>query len=139
MKVLQIGKYYPPRWGGMETAVKDICEMLVGQVDLEVLVANSTSARSEQTISSVPVTRLSNLLTAFSQPIVPGLLNEIRKRRADIVHLHEPNPFALFCFLASGHRARLVIHYHSDIVKQRRLMRLYRPILERGLNRADAI
>jgi rhamnosyl/mannosyltransferase len=42
-------------------------------------------------------------------------------------------------FLASGCRSRLVVHYHSDIVRQRRLKRIYQPILRAGLRRAEAI
>ena len=139
MRVLQIGKFYPPHWGGMETALKDICESLAGQVDFEVVVANSDGHRKEEVRGGIAVTRLANFKTLFSQPLTPSLFGELRRRRADIVHLHEPNPLGLAAFLASGNPARLIIHYHSDIVRQRLLFRLYRPILERGLARAEAI
>jgi rhamnosyl/mannosyltransferase len=123
----------------METAVKDICESLISEVDLDVLVANSGRGRREDLLAGIRVTRLANLGTLFSQLVTPGLFGELRRRPADIIHLHEPNPLALACFLASRHPAKLVIHYHSDIVRQRRLFRLYLPILERGLARAEAI
>jgi len=42
-------------------------------------------------------------------------------------------------FLLSGNQAALVIHYHSDIVRQKRLRWLYRPWQEAGLARAQAI
>jgi glycosyltransferase involved in cell wall biosynthesis len=139
MRVLQIGKFYPPHWGGMETALKDICESLASQVDFEVVVANSDGHRKEEVRGGIAVTRLANFKTLFSQPLTPSLFGELRRRRADIVHLHEPNPLGLAAFLASGNPARLIIHYHSDIVRQRLLFHLYRPILERGLARAEAI
>jgi rhamnosyl/mannosyltransferase len=139
VKVLQIGKFYPPRWGGMETAVKDICETLAGRVDLDVVVANEDRRRILEPKSGFRVLRLPNWRTVFSQPITPGLLPVLQRDRADIVHLHEPNPLALACFLASRHRGRLIIHYHSDIVRQRFLGALYRPLLELGFSRADAI
>ena len=139
MKVLQVGKYYPPYWGGMETAVKDISECLSNEVEMEVLVANSDSHCVEEVQHGVSIMRLLNIHTLFSQPITPGLFGELRRRQVDIVHLHEPNPLALACFLASGNPAKLVIHYHSDIVRQKTLMHFYRPILERGLERAEII
>jgi rhamnosyl/mannosyltransferase len=139
MKVLQIGKYYPPHWGGMETALKDICEGIAGEVELEVLVANDRPGDTVEKHSGFLVRRLANWRTVFSQPLTPGLLRRVRASAADIVHLHEPNPLALACYLASGHRGRLVVHYHSDIVRQRKLKWFYRPILKRGLKRAEAI
>jgi rhamnosyl/mannosyltransferase len=139
MKVLQVGKYYPPHWGGMETALKDISESLAGKVQLEVLVANQGPRRDEEPKPGFHLTRLPRWRTLFSQPLTPGLLTEFFSRRADIVHLHEPNPLALACYLLSHHQAKLVLHYHSDIVRQRYLRRLYAPILQLGLQRAEAI
>jgi glycosyltransferase involved in cell wall biosynthesis len=42
-------------------------------------------------------------------------------------------------FLAGGHARRMVITYHSDIVRQKGLLRLYAPFLRRVLLRADRI
>jgi glycosyltransferase involved in cell wall biosynthesis len=63
----------------------------------------------------------------------------IRESTADIVHLHLPNPAAVLAYLASGHRGKLVVTYHSDVVRQRVLDTAFRPILYRFLDRADAI
>lgn len=139
MKVLHVGKYYPPRWGGMETALKDICEGIAPEVELEVIVANDAPRKIVEPQPGFQLTRLANLRTVFSQPLTPGLLRRLQANDAEIVHLHEPNPLALACFLLSGHPGRLIIHYHSDIVRQRKLKWLYRPILERGLARAETI
>jgi rhamnosyl/mannosyltransferase len=139
MKVLHIGKFYPPRWGGMETAVKDICETIAGSVELDVIVANDSRKKVVEDKAGYQLVRLPNWKTLLSQPLTPELFPALRKSSADIVHLHEPNPLALACFLASRHSGRLVIHYHSDVIRQKRLSRLYRPLLERGLARADAV
>lgn len=139
MRVLHVGKFYPPHWGGMETALKDICEVLAPRLDLEAVVASDDFRQREETVGGVRLSRLANLGTLFSQPLVTGLLGRLRRASADVVHLHEPNPLAMVAFLISGSSSRLVIHYHSDIVRQRRLSRLYRPWLDRGLARAAAI
>lgn len=138
-RVLHVGKYYPPRWGGMETVLKDICETIAPRVDLRVIVANDTARQEEDRSAGFHLTRLANWRTLFSQPLTPGLWPLLRREHAEIVHLHEPNPLALALFLLSRHPGRLVIHYHSDIVRQRKLKWLYRPILELGLSRAGAI
>ncbi len=139
MRVVHVGKYYPPHWGGMETALKDMCEVLSPRVELEALVAADGPGSLREVIGGVRVERLRCHGTLFSQPLVWGLGRRLRQLAADVVHLHEPNPLAMVQFLMSGSPAHLVIHYHSDIVRQKRLGWLYRPWLEAGLARARAI
>lgn len=139
MKVVHIGKFYPPHWGGMETALKDMCEVLAPRIELEALVAADGPEPVDELVRGVRVSRLGSRGTLFSQPLVRGLRRRLRGIEADVVHLHEPNPLAMVQFLVSGNRSPLVIHYHSDIVRQKRLRWLYRPWLEAGLERAQAI
>jgi rhamnosyl/mannosyltransferase len=63
----------------------------------------------------------------------------LRRLRPDIVHLHFPNPMGDLTFLLSGWRGRLVVTYHADIIKQRRLLPLYQPVLNRLFQRVDRI
>ena len=44
MRVLHVGKFYPPRPGGMERVVETLCQASRGLVESRVLVAN-TAAR----------------------------------------------------------------------------------------------
>jgi rhamnosyl/mannosyltransferase len=62
-----------------------------------------------------------------------------RAGNAEIVHIHVPNPPAVMSYLASGHNGHLVVTYHSDLVRQRTLGRMFEPIQARMLQRADAI
>jgi len=64
---------------------------------------------------------------------------QIRTSGADLVHIHLPNPTAVLAYLASGYRGRLVITYHSDIVKQKVLARVFQPYLDAALRRSSAI
>lgn len=123
----------------METALKDMCEVLSPSIDLEALVAADGPEMITETVRGVKVSRLASRGTVFSQPLVRGLGRRLREMEADVVHLHEPNPLAMVQFLLSRNPARLVIHYHSDIVRQKRLRWLYRPWLEAGLARAQSI
>lgn len=139
MKVLHVGKFYPPHWGGMETALKDICEVLSPCIEVEALVAADGPSAVSEIVGGVRISRLGIRGTLFSQPLVRGLGAYLRRIQADVVHLHEPNPLAMVQYLISGNPAPLVIHYHSDIVRQKRLRWLYRPWLSMGLARAQAI
>jgi rhamnosyl/mannosyltransferase len=87
----------------------------------------------------VRVRRESKLFGLGSSPVCPRLARSIRESRADIVHLHFPNPAAILSYLASGHAGRVVVTYHSDIVRQRLTGRAFRPVLEYFLRRCSAV
>jgi rhamnosyl/mannosyltransferase len=67
------------------------------------------------------------------------MVREIRTHPADIIHIHWPNPTAVAAYFASRHRGRLVMTYHSDVVRQKTLARVIRPLLTAALKRADAV
>jgi glycosyltransferase involved in cell wall biosynthesis len=141
MKILQLGKYYPPYRGGMETHLAGLCAELQGQVELEVLVSNSARHTVHEVVEGVPVTRCAELLKVASTSLNPTLPVELTRRRYDVLHMHFPHPMAVMSYLGSVRPKRhgLVVTYHSDIVRQRRLLKLYGPFMERVLARADAI
>ncbi len=57
--------------------------------------------------------------------------------RADVVNLHMPYPPGDLAALTID--APLIVTYHSDIVRQQRLLQLYRPLLHTSLHRAARI
>ncbi len=50
---------------------------------------------------------------------------------ADIIHYHHPNPFADLLHFTAGVKKPTVLTYHSDIIKQKNLLRLYKPMMRR--------
>lgn len=138
-RVLHVGKYYPPYHGGMETHLHALCGAIRDEVDVEVLVANDGPRTVRELVDDVPVTRLGTVATLASTPFTPGLVDEINRSRADIVHLHFPHPTGVLAWLASRHPGKLVVTYHSDVVRQRVLGALFTPILHRALGQAAAI
>lgn len=139
LRVLHIGKYYPPYRGGMESHLEGLSNELNQLVDLEVIVANSGRRTKEEIVDGVKVTRVGKSFDLQSAPVCPDLVRKIRRASADIIHIHWPNPCAVLAYLASGHRGRLVITYHSDVVRQRTLAAAFMPILRVALRRAAAI
>ena len=139
LKVLQVGKYYPPHMGGIETHLEALCTELRKTLDLQLIVASVDRHPSEEVLAGVPVSRLPTRLHLASAPLCPGMLASIRNSRADIVHLHLPNPSAVLAYLASGHSGRLVVTYHSDTVRQRFLGGAFAPFLHALLRRTAAI
>lgn len=138
-RVLHVGKFYSPHRGGIETYLKSICGALRDKLDLHVIVANDGRETVEDVVDGIKVTRVATLCRLASASICPGLAKAIRDADADLVHLHYPNPPAAIAYLASGHRGRLVIGYHSDVIRQRTLNTLLAPVLERTFHRASAV
>ncbi|HKY05607.1 MAG TPA: glycosyltransferase, partial [Blastocatellia bacterium] len=139
LRVLQVGKFYPPFMGGMETHLQALCEQMSGRVDVKVVVANGARQTAKEVSDGVEVTRLATMFNFAAAPVCPALPGEIYKTPADIVHIHVPNPTAILAFLASNHKGRLVITYHSDTIRQRVLGWAFEPVLHRALRRSGAI
>ena len=57
----------------------------------------------------------------------------------DIIHVHHPDPMAALALWFSGYKGKVVLHWHSDIVKQKKLLWLYAPLQSWLIRRADLI
>ncbi|MGH7933298.1 MAG: glycosyltransferase [Candidatus Binataceae bacterium] len=137
-RVLQIGKFYPPHMGGIETHLHALCTELGKSVAIRVIVANDNRRHAEDIVDGVSVARVGRFINISSAPVCPLMVRRIRASAADIVHLHLPNPAAMLAYLMSGHRGRLVVTWHSDIVRQRMMRRALQPFQQRLLWRAAA-
>jgi rhamnosyl/mannosyltransferase len=138
LRVLHLGKYYPPHRGGMETYSEALCKALAAKVWLKVVVAGGQTRKAE-IIDSVNVVRLRTLKTLASTPVCAGMVTAIKTFPCDIVHLQWPNPFGIVAYLLSGSASRLVVTYHSDVVRQRLFGQFFNPVLYYALRRAAAI
>lgn len=116
MKVLQLGKFYFPVVGGIETALKDICESLADEVQFQVVVAN-TRLRTEHEDGRVAVTRVASAGKLFSCSMAPSYLYWARKYDADLVAVHLANPLAELSGLLVNRDVPVVAHFHSDVVR----------------------
>lgn len=147
VRVLQVNKLYAPWIGGVEAVVQDIAEALRDLPDFacEVLVCRDRGRMVQDTVNGVRVTRVGSLGRLLSMPMAPGFPSKLRSLAADfdLVHVHVPFPLAMFCdwkkVKASG--ARLVIHYHSDIVRplQKRILSYFAGMEREFFEAAGAI
>lgn len=146
MKVLHIGKFYPPFYGGIEKVNYDLVEQLNNiencQVD-ELCFQHSSKNKIYDNNSNVGYKLFrAPILTIFhSTPISLKFFNIYRKIRNDydIIHIHLPNPWAALAPILFKTKAKIVLHWHSDIVKQKKLMIIYRPFQTMLLRRACSI
>ncbi len=140
MKILHLYKDYCPVLGGIENHIRVLAEAQVHRGHEVTVLAASRRWRGEvRTLNGVTVILAGRLGTIASTPLSPSLFRRLSQIEADIAHLHFPHPPGEVAQLLLGHAAGTVLTYHSDIVRQRRLLRLYDPLLRRVLAGADRI
>jgi rhamnosyl/mannosyltransferase len=140
-KILQVNKLYYPTTGGIERIVQQIAEGLNTKTDMKVIVCQNKGKGSEESINGVKVYRTSSFGILFSVPISLSFIWKLRvlSKDRDILHFHMPFPLGDVAGLLSGFKGKIVVWWHSDIIKQKKLMLLYKPIMDRFLERADVI
>jgi rhamnosyl/mannosyltransferase len=145
VKILQASKAYWPHLGGVETVVRQLAEGFVSaDCESAVLVASDDRARSSEHVNGVHITRTRSFGRLLSLPVSPGYPLALRATSADALLVHEPSLLAA-ASMFSDRRAtrrsfdRLVVWWHSDIVRQRALARAYAPIQHHLLQISDRI
>jgi glycosyltransferase involved in cell wall biosynthesis len=140
IRVLHIGKFYPPARGGMERVLEALCQSVRGRVESSVLAFNTGRQTVREDVDGVAVTRVGTIGSAGSVPIAPSFASEIRRARADVIVLHEPNPWALLSFAVARPRVPLAIWFHSEVVRPRLQYALfYHPLAQAVYGRATRI
>lgn len=140
MRVIHVYKDYWPVLGGIENHVRLLAEHQARrghQVTVVVTALTGPTTRSVE--GGVTVIRARRLATIASTPLSVHLVHELGRLRGDITHLHFPYPMGELADLLRRPSPRRVVTYHSDIVRQRFLGRLYRPLQERVLDGVDRI
>ena len=143
VRVLHVGKYYYPEVGGVEQVVRTLAEGCRERGhDVGVLASAAGGRGGSETVDGVPVRKVPSAGEVLSVPASPTFPLALRResRDVDVLHFHLPHPLGVGSQLLAGRRdPAVVVTYHSDIVKQRAALRLYRPVLSRFLGRADRI
>ncbi len=140
MRILYVYKDYYPVLGGIENHIKMLAEGLTRRdYQVQVLVTNTNAQTMTEEINGVSVIKAGCPFRISGAPISPALYAWLRRLEPDIAHLHFPNPPGELGQLFFGRSRRFVLTYHSDIVRQKYLLRVYKPFLWRVLARADAI
>jgi len=140
MRILHIYKDYYPVLGGMENHIKMLAESQVQRGhEVTVLATHPSSKTHIEEMNGVRVIKAGRLATVASAPLSISLPMWLWHQRPDIAHLHFPYPVGELSQLLFGRAARVVMTYHSDVVRQKGLLRLYRPVLWHVLRRVDRI
>ena len=143
MRVLHFYKtYYPDSVGGIEQVIRQLC---VGTTRLGV--TNTVLSLSRQkdlapmSFDGHTVVRMPLNFEIASNACSWQALGALSRmaQEADVVHYHFPWPFMDLAHFMARVKKPTVVSYHSDIVRQKRWLRLYQPLKFRFLDSVDAI
>ena len=142
MRIVHANKSYWPHLGGIETVVRDLAEGAAARGH-EVSVICTGQPR-QTWVGPVLVERARSLLTVKKVPLAPTFPVHLLRHRADVLHVHAPSilPEACVAVLASALKrryGRLVLSWHSDVVRQQFLLPAIAPLLRRALELADVV
>jgi glycosyltransferase involved in cell wall biosynthesis len=145
-RVLQVYRtYFPDTQGGTEEVIRTLAQGLCPERFELVVLYPSRHVRhvEEIDVDGVRVCRVPETFEIASCNVFLRGLAAFRRwaKWADVIHYHYPWPFAdlLHLLLARGMGRHTVLTYHADIVRQRRLARLYAPLMKRFLGSMDMI
>lgn len=143
LRVLHFFKtYYPDSFGGIEQVIFQLCKGTARYGFTGEVLALSPHAHETPINFSGHLVHQAKL--DFQVASTGVSWSAFRKfaalaRQADIIHLHYPWPFMDIVHFATRHGKPTVVTYHSDIVKQKTLLKLYRPLKNRFLGSVDRI
>jgi len=145
LRVVHLGKYYPPASGGIETHTQTLARGLAARgIEVTVVVANhaTTDGRdvtfekwlrtdsSENFDGPIRIRRagrVANMAKLDVAPDLAGILKDELKNPPDLWHLHTPNITMMLAVLAFRAIRPLAITHHSDIIKQKVLKHVIQP------------
>lgn len=143
MRILHVYRtYFPDSQGGLEEVIRQIC-LNAKSEGIESRVFALSRAPSSKPISreEAELYQVQQTFELASCGVSISALRTFRQQAAwaDVIHYHYPWPFADILHLSARIKKPTLVTYHSDIVRQRLLGRIYRPLMKRFLGQVERL
>lgn len=153
IRVLHLGKFFPPHPGGIERFVADLAAAQAAQGMAVRVLAHAEPGTWRNRLFRADDVEV-DLAACHGQfvyaPVSPAfphrLARAIREFRPDVLHIHVPNTSAFWALLSpAARRLPWIVHWHADIPldSRRRALRMayrvYKPWEQALLRRARAV
>jgi len=143
MRVLHFCKtYFPDSVGGIEQVIRQMC-VGTGRLGVtnQVLALSRAQDLAPIAFEGHTVHRVPLNFEVASNAVSLQAIGQLRRmaHEADVVHYHFPWPFLDMAHFLARIDKPTVVTYHSDIVRQKALLRLYQPLMHRFLGSVDSI
>jgi rhamnosyl/mannosyltransferase len=145
MRILHFYKTsYPQTFGGTEQVIHQLGQGLSKAdilTDVLALAPHLKSLKTYRFGSRYTVYHMPRQLHIASTSLSFGACSIFRKlaKKADLIHYHFPWPFMDLVHFAMRIKKPCVLTYHSDIVKQKHLLKIYAPLQNHFLKGMDRI
>jgi glycosyltransferase involved in cell wall biosynthesis len=142
MNVLQLGKFYPLK-GGVEKVMYSLTTGLSQhEVNCDMMCASADGKHGTRRLNdNARLICCRSMGKVKATMISPEMIWKLRKvcGNYDIIHIHYPDPMAALALFLSGYNGQVIVHWHSDILKQRQLLKLLMPLQRWLLHRAQMV
>jgi rhamnosyl/mannosyltransferase len=139
VNVLVLGKYYYPRFGGMETYTQDVATFLAKTHRVTVLAFSNRNADREERGVNIRECKIS--CEIFSQPISMSLIWRMDLRPHDVIHFNAPNFWSAAVLLGKNYFSRkpVIITHHMDVHGRRIARKFVMPVYRMLVKHASAV
>ena len=161
MNILQVGKYYPPVKGGIETHVQTLSHALAQRAEVSsvtVIVSNTNhqlkieeeevqypskvsqkkvNESNNDIIKKIKIIKLPRI-KFLSIPFNFSLFYYLKKKR-DIVHIQLPNPSAMLAYFLAKPKTNLIVTWQADTPRFKFAQALLQPLTMYILKKSKAI
>ncbi len=142
-KILHISTYYHPNIGGVETTARELVNCFKNEYEQKVICFSETKKFKKEIIDDVEVVKVGYITKKFSQAISLSYKSKLKKLikefKPDYIHLHYPNPLVNLFLMSIKFDAKLIVHWHLDIIKQKRIKKLFHKNNVKLLNKATKV
>jgi glycosyltransferase involved in cell wall biosynthesis len=144
MRVLHVTRtYFPDPPGGIQEAIRQIC-IASNEIDVKCTVfALSKNPRPPNLNAPESLIQRAKLLFSIASCDVGGISSILKfyklSREHDLIIYHFPWPFLDILRFFARSSTPSILFYHSDVVRQRWLLLLYRPLMLLTLHKVSSI
>jgi glycosyltransferase involved in cell wall biosynthesis len=145
IKPLHIGKFFPPPYAGIEGHVDTLLRCISPEAEPTLLAAEASATAVRATEQNLPykIIVAKSYGKMASAMISPGVVlistQHLRCGLSNLLHIHAPNPWGDLAALAINKKLPVVMTWHSDIIRQKKLLIFYKHIQKAALNRVNRI
>lgn len=135
MKILQFGRFdFEELKGGVQFYADLLVRHFNPRVHIDQIVSSLKNKTEVLRTSHGEKIKVASYGMMASVPLSPSFIfwarKYLKKNNYDLVHLNFPDPIGLLTILALRPKAKIVVTWHSDIIRQKKLLVFYMPLVK---------
>jgi glycosyltransferase involved in cell wall biosynthesis len=134
LRILELGRFdFEQLKGGVQFYSDLLVKFMNPQWTIDQLVSSTETKTDVVKTNHGEKIRVASYGQFASVPLSPGLFFRALKllwtRQYDILHLNFPDPWGLLVGFLAPPRTRIVVTWHSDIIRQKKMLLVYQPFV----------